>query len=235
MKQCTIRFRARHAFGLVELLVAIGLIAVLLAISQSVLQRLSDAGKATKCVSNLRQIGAAHMAYIAENNGYLISAAVVSVSKNIYWYHVLEPYMGDPELSPLSPNRPGWQLCPAKVIAPLTRETVGYGWNYKNFGYNDKQEKPAQIADGFGTRITDVSRPSHTIIIGDSKDQDVNSSSASHHQHRYLYTSELPSSISPLFARRHKGGGNYLFVDGHVEGFRPEQLAENHKLFLKAQ
>lgn len=235
MKHCTFRYKIRSAFGLMELLVAIGLIAVLLAISQVVLQRLLDAGKSTKCVSNLRQMGAAHMAYIADNNGYLIPAAVVSTSKNIYWYHVLEPYMGDPELSPLSPNRPAWQLCPGKIVTPLTRETVGYGWNYKNFGYNDKQEKPVQIAEGFGTRITDVTRPSHTIILGDSKDQHVNSSSASHYQHRYLYTSELPATISPLFARRHKGGGNYLFLDGHVEGLTPEQLAEDHKVFLKNQ
>jgi prepilin-type N-terminal cleavage/methylation domain-containing protein len=48
--------RSRHrAFSLVELLVAIGIITLLLAMLLPVLSRVRHAGRATKCLANLQQ------------------------------------------------------------------------------------------------------------------------------------------------------------------------------------
>ncbi len=57
-----------RAFTLIELLVVIGIIAVLAAIAFPVTQRIAAAAKATACVSNLRQIGAALGVYLSENS-----------------------------------------------------------------------------------------------------------------------------------------------------------------------
>jgi prepilin-type N-terminal cleavage/methylation domain-containing protein/prepilin-type processing-associated H-X9-DG protein len=64
----------RRAFTLVELLVVIGIIAVLIAILLPVLSRSRAAANAVKCLSNLRQIGTGLVMYNTVNNGYIIPA-----------------------------------------------------------------------------------------------------------------------------------------------------------------
>jgi prepilin-type N-terminal cleavage/methylation domain-containing protein/prepilin-type processing-associated H-X9-DG protein len=64
----------RCAFTLVELLVVIGIIAVLIAILLPVLSRSRAAANAVKCLSNLRQIGTGLVMYNTANNGYIIPA-----------------------------------------------------------------------------------------------------------------------------------------------------------------
>jgi prepilin-type N-terminal cleavage/methylation domain-containing protein/prepilin-type processing-associated H-X9-DG protein len=64
----------RRAFTLVELLVVIGIIAVLIAILLPVLSRSRASANAVKCLSNLRQIGVGLVMYNTENKGYIIPA-----------------------------------------------------------------------------------------------------------------------------------------------------------------
>jgi prepilin-type N-terminal cleavage/methylation domain-containing protein/prepilin-type processing-associated H-X9-DG protein len=63
--------REQSAFTLVELLVVIGIIAVLISILIPALSKAREQSIRAKCASNLRQIGIAAMAYAAENKGWL--------------------------------------------------------------------------------------------------------------------------------------------------------------------
>lgn len=58
----------KHAFTLVELLVVIGIIALLIAILLPVLGKAREASQKTACLSNLRQLGAVMQIYATENH-----------------------------------------------------------------------------------------------------------------------------------------------------------------------
>src|SRR2546430_10780000 len=60
--------RRKHAFTLVELLVVIGIIALLIAILLPVLGKAREASQKTACLSNLRQLGAVMQIYATENH-----------------------------------------------------------------------------------------------------------------------------------------------------------------------
>lgn len=66
------------AFTLVELLIVIGIIAILISLLLPVVAKVREQGKQVQCLSNLRALGTATLAYAADNDGFLPATAQIA-------------------------------------------------------------------------------------------------------------------------------------------------------------
>ena len=115
------RRRARRAFTgdsgftLVELLIVIGMIAVLLSLLLPAVTKARASANATVCSSNLRQLGTAWAMYVSENHGRLpdwvfSTPLTPDVSWEGYWPGIAEHYRVGPGtlLCPSASEAWGW-------------------------------------------------------------------------------------------------------------------------------
>jgi len=97
------RLRSRGAFTLVELLVVIGIIAVLVAILLPVLAGARKQSERTKCLAALQQLGQGFMLYSANWNGAWPMQRLLWSSggtRERRWYDFLSPYVASREINP---------------------------------------------------------------------------------------------------------------------------------------
>jgi len=206
------------AFSLLELLVVIAIIGVLAALSASGFARIKQKALESQCVANLRSLGGLLNTYLAYHGHY--PGAVTD--EGMPWYMVLDQYTEKAEAS--EPSE-AWTYRPSSVFRCPARRyddgaTVGYGYNYVGFGF----QKPSQ--DGelppdlwfapiyWNLKPSQVINPGKRLVIGDSFELGAGNPGST----MYLYQS------SAVQANRHRGGGNYLCADGHVEWSTADDL-----------
>ncbi|MDB5172888.1 MAG: N-terminal cleavage protein [Phycisphaerales bacterium] len=208
----------RRGFTLVELLVVIGIIAVLLTILIPALGRARRAGQRTACASNLRQITMAMIAYTHDNEDYFPYHAgdTVHHAENWIWWET----QGVPSLDVL--NSPVMRyignkststfVCPGDD--PNTRAQTSssfgpYPYSYTfNFLFStDPNLNPARPP----VRITNIKDPGNKIIMVEEDPSSINDGK---------WDPLVPNDISI----RHDSGqtglgarGNIAIADGHVE------------------
>lgn len=89
--------RLRVAFSLVELVIALGTIAVLLGLMLPTIQRIREAANRTRCTSNLRQIGLA-IANYHDSFGYLPPSREAQGKVGTSWSWLILPQLGEDNL-----------------------------------------------------------------------------------------------------------------------------------------
>jgi prepilin-type N-terminal cleavage/methylation domain-containing protein len=153
--------RRTRAFTLVELLVALGIIAILLAILVPAVGRIRLQGKELLCVSRSRNVGAAILTYVPANKGQFpsqLSHYVVDVKDPDSWVYKLRKYLAVED---------NYRCTLATRSGGLAAEAEDVSFIYNAFasGYAPNQQ-PAQLRR--------VSRPSETILIMDQSVCDSN-------------------------------------------------------------
>jgi prepilin-type processing-associated H-X9-DG protein/prepilin-type N-terminal cleavage/methylation domain-containing protein len=182
------------AFTLIELLVVIAMIAVLASLAYAGAGAMIGRAHTTKCLSNMRQIGAAMQMFAGDHDGRLPS---VDHRGQTSWTNALGAFLGTNFIGrcPSLENYPG-------------RIRVTYGWN----------DMLTEVGTWRGLPLARVARPSATMVVAEKQP---GAGNLDHFHFRGSLGSR--GRISParfegeVNTAAHGGTANYLFVDGHVE------------------
>jgi prepilin-type N-terminal cleavage/methylation domain-containing protein/prepilin-type processing-associated H-X9-DG protein len=193
--------QARRGYTLVEVMVAVAVLAVCASLIMPSLDRMKAKAQRSACVSHLRQIGTASLTYHADRGTIL----PWYTNADGYWWNALTPYLGA--------DRKIFH-CPAdKAYREFALDsTISYGWNYKLTGHGDSGANPNDFV-----RIATYSRPGQVPIATDGPGGPVAGQEDS-----WGYIDER--AVHTADPKRHEGQGNTLYLDGHVEALRTEDL-----------
>lgn len=202
------------AFTLVELLVVIGIIALLIAMLLPALNKAREQARSAACKSNLRQIGLAYTNYITNHPKNWIPAgpsiAITSpASGTLAWFYWKQGSTYDTTAGYLSPyfKDPRVYECPTLAATDVQPSTL-FPADFPKFGYAyaNLAIKP--------TRQNQIRIPAETVMFADG----ANATGTGLIRVEALVRA---SARTPNFHGRHAGRGNVLWYDGHVTDEEP--------------
>lgn len=196
--------RKTKAFTLVELLVVIGIIALLISILLPALNRARSAAVGLQCMSNMRQIGQAYVMYAGDHRGYYMPGYLDNAAYDAFggaaagvprwWPYWLMGYLGKGEFQNMTglwyQNLPRVYLCPEHEIGKLNFNTGNGEGSQGSYLMN-------VYVSTFARPMSWYRQPSEQIFFFDS----------------YTVGHGLPDAVR----ERHNQHANYLFMDSHVE------------------
>jgi len=243
-----IKRASRHfGFTLVELLVVIGIIAVLIAVLLPALNKARKQAQQVACLSNLRQIGTLNTLYVQRYNGVLPFVKYQNWnSGNQHWFQFLSIMAGKkttdlsgvPTVAEVSAII---KACPAYIpeqwIDASQPTKPGYGMNIYLL-MPEHQPQEAWVGgtpdDNYLTqhrpvKFTHLHRHSQRIIYGDSIDWPLYALPVPPvpGTDEYFLPASPPSTRQFIAGdpRRHGKAANYCFCDGHAEALPEKQAA----------
>jgi len=222
-----VKRKNRKAFTLVELLVVIGIIALLLSILIPALGRARDASRTLKCLSNLRQLGLAFQMYATANKNYVPYPTTTLIASDptqgFLWFNAIDPYLK--ANTKQQAGRTGvaadrtykeykqcvvYELFEGDKTSGGQNATKEFARTYKMNSHLRRYGPPSTQA-----KITDARRSAEFVLIGDGLSLDSTGMVDSVFESgQFSFEVNDPTEASPSL--RHRGGANICFVDGHA-------------------
>ena len=210
---------AAHGFTLVELLVVIGIIALLLAILMPSLSAARAQAMKLKCSSNLRTLGQIVQMYAHENRGWIPRDYSHNEPLRRFWGEKFARMMkaamppetpvgtqgGDVAMRPFL-GRLEWLQCPAFPDDAQVVDFVLNGWDI------------TQPGGRVGTylKITSLRRSAELILLTEANKNRPLDRLTLHDVWEPDHLPKMPG-VRVLDDRRHKGLIQIAYVDGHVD------------------
>ena len=157
----------RRAFTLLELLIVIGIIALLAALLLPVASRVREQARATQCLSNLRQLGQSALLYVSSNDG---SYPIATLDIGLDWdldSRVLPP---KPGIMSLGDAALPIQQCPS--YRPNKREIrifTGYNYNASYIGGGVGERTPLGKSRLTPARASSIHGAAQVALFGDGQ------------------------------------------------------------------
>jgi prepilin-type processing-associated H-X9-DG protein/prepilin-type N-terminal cleavage/methylation domain-containing protein len=216
------RYARRHAFTLVELLVVIGIIALLISILLPSLSRAREMGKSIKCLSNLRQLGMATVSYANEHKTYL-PYPTTTQGEECLWFNCVDPY-----LQKLSPANGRTGVAANREYSPF-KQCVVYDEFEGGINTSGAQNKLKEYARTYKMnshlrhnnpasqmKVTELREPTAVVLYGDGMSLD-QGGPVDDQWESGQFSFELDDKTQAGPALRHLKGANISFCDGHAE------------------
>ena len=214
----------RFGFTLVELLVVIGIIALLIAVLMPALSRAREASKRTQCASNMRQLMTGYISYSLENKSWLVygasdnpDAADAANRGNRPWLYPDNLNIDAVKGGALYPyiNNTGVYRCPADTSLNNRSYAINAVFNGE-WGFANRTPSPRAL------KMTQFRNTAEVIVFVEEFDP-----------RGYLMNSFWIEPTGDRFvdalAFWHKTGCNFAWLDGHVT-WRPYDDQRTHKI-----
>lgn len=206
-----------RGFTLIELLVVVAVIVILAAILFPAFSRAREKGRQAACGSNLRQLGLAFTLYAQDNDEILPGATdggrggagvLGGWIDDLVW-SVAKPKF-DPTLGSIYPyvGNTKVYVCPDDSVGERSGDSYAVN-SCTSVNNGNTQPHP-------GKPLSKISAPASFLLIGEESNSQYGTDSTD--DGNLWYGANTVS-------RRHSGGSNMAFVDGHMKWYRPEQVA----------